>query len=345
MTVALVETVAGPVDADELGVTYMHEHVFLADRTLAWHWPGVTGWDEERELERARGHLRRLKEELGCDTIVDPTVPGLGRNVRAVARAAEGTGLRVVVATGWYLYRELPFAFHALDHERRIATLLELFLADVRDGIEGTAIKPGILKCATDRHGVTADVEAVLRACARAHRATGLPITTHSGTLPVAGAPDDATRSGLAQQRIFAEEGVDLASVVIGHCNQQPDLALLEELLRNGSSIGFDRLGIEEGRGPAYAGVPSREQQLDHLATLVERGYASQIVLSHDNWSFLDFYAPDFLARQRGAEFPYGHVHDTVLPGLRARGVADADLQQMLVATPRRLLARPRSDP
>ena len=337
-----VETVAGPLDVDALGVTYMHEHVFMLDPAMQWYWPGWTGWDEGREIARAREYLRRLKEEHGCDTVLDPTVPGLGRNVRAVAHAAEGIGINVIPATGWYIYRELPFTFHPLDFDGRINMLLELFLADVENGMEGTGIKPGVLKCATDRYGVTPDVEAVLRACARAHLASGLPITTHSGTLPVAGAPDEGLRGGLAQQRIFVEEGVDLSAVVIGHCNQQPDLALLEELLENGSYIGFDRCGIEAGRGPAYAAVPSREEQLDNLTTLIERGYASQIVLSHDNWSFLDLYSPRFLSEQRGDEFPFGHIREAVLPGLRARGVAEIDIEQMLVANPRDFFSRAR---
>ena len=61
-----------------------------------------------------------------------------------------------------------------------------------------------MLKCVTDRHGVTPDVEIVLRSVARAHLRTGVPITTHT---------DVFTESGLAQQRIFRQEGVDLTGV------------------------------------------------------------------------------------------------------------------------------------
>ena len=114
--------------------------------------------------------------------------------------------------------------------------MTDMFVGDITEGIAGTGIKAAILKCATDEPGVTPGVERVLRAVAQAHRQTGVPISTHTHA---------ATRRGLEQQRIFAEEGVDLSRVVIGHCGDTTDIGYLEELIGNGSYIGMDRFGLD----------------------------------------------------------------------------------------------------
>src|SRR5262249_4317277 len=105
-----VPTTAGDISTDELGAVLMHEHVFIRTESLQWGWPGFGGWDETAEAEAARGRLTGL-HQAGVDTILDMTIPGLGRDPELVARAAEGTGLRVMFATGYYTYDRLPFPF------------------------------------------------------------------------------------------------------------------------------------------------------------------------------------------------------------------------------------------
>jgi phosphotriesterase-related protein len=267
-----VNTVAGPLDAGHLGFTYMHEHVFCVNPEVQYYWPGYQAWDEDAQVARARQALRRLHDEYGVDSILDATVGGLGRNIRAVHRATEGTGVNVIASTGWYCMGELPFTFYILDHDKKIAELTRLFVQDIRHGLEGTAIKPGAIKCSTDLQGVTPDIDVLLRASARAHLETGCPITTHS---------EFSNHSGLMQQEIFLEEGVDMNAVVIGHVNQSNDLDYMERLIENGSYIGFDRCGIESKVAPD-------ETQIDNLAELCHRGYASRVVLAHDHPIFLD---------------------------------------------------------
>jgi phosphotriesterase-related protein len=316
---AKVSTIAGELDLNKLGVTYMHEHVFVLTPELQASWPGFGGWDEDTEVHRARDDLRRLKEEYGCDTIVDPTVGGIGRSIGPMAKAVEGTGLNVIVATGYYTFNELPLAVHRHPMPKRIEMLQELFLRDINEGIEGTSIKAGILKFATDVPGVTEDVEAIMRAVARVHNATGTPITTHTSF---------SNKSGLDQQGILLEEGVDLRHVVIGHCNESNDLDYLEALMDAGSLIGFDRCGITSP-------VASATDQLDNLAELIRRGRSEQIVLSHDSICFIDWLTRDDL-KTRIPNYPFGYVHEGVLPGLRERGVSQDDITQMLVLNPKR---------
>jgi phosphotriesterase-related protein len=315
-----IETVRGPIDGSALGTTLMHEHVFVLSREILDNYPAY--WDEEHRVEDAVTKLNGLKA-AGVDTIVDPTVIGLGRYIPRVQRIAAQTELNIVAATGLYTYNDVPFYFA----NRGPGTILdgaepmvEMFVADITDGIAGTGVKAAILKCATEKAGLTPGVERVLRAVAQAHRRTGAPITTHTHA---------ATRRGLDQQRVFTEEGVDLTRVVIGHSGDTTDLAYLEELIANGSYVGMDRFGVDVYQPFA-----------DRVATVValcERGHADRVVLSQDASCFIDWF-DEAIIRLAVPNWHYLHISQDVLPALRDGGVTDDQIDQMLIGNPRTIL-------
>jgi phosphotriesterase-related protein len=315
-----VMTARGPVDSASLGRTLMHEHVFIRTFEIEHNWP--TGWDREAAVAAAVVRLRELKD-AGIDTIVDLTVPGLGRHAGPVVEVAEQVDLHIVMATGYYTYHHLPhyFDYHiAAFNPDGTDALEEHIRADVESGIDGTGVRPAILKCATDEAGVTPAVERVLRAVARVHRATGIPISTHTHA---------ATRRGLDQQRIFREEGVDLSHVVIGHSGDTTDIGYLEELLAAGSTLGMDRFGIDM--------FCPTEQRIDTVARLCERGWAGQLVLSHDTNCHIDWF-PRGLIAAAAPNWHFLHISHDVLPALAASGVPEGQIDQMLVEAPRRIL-------
>jgi phosphotriesterase-related protein len=323
-----VPTSAGEISVEELGAVLMHEHVFIRTETLQWGWPGFGSWDEEAEVAAARQRLTQLKQ-VGVDTILDMTIPGLGRDPALVARAAEGTGVRVMFATGYYTLDWLPYAFQFrgpgkfLDGDDRL--LESLFERDVTKGMGDTGIRAAVLKLVTDVKGMTRDVTRLARAVANVSVRTGAPICTHANA---------ATRRGLDQQRIFAEHGVDLGQVVIGHCNETTDLDYLQRIIDAGSYVGWDRCG-------QIMDVPL-DLQLDTLAELCYRGNASRVMLSHDKASFMDYWTnPE--VDQVMPDWQYTYVHHGVLPGLRDRGVPDEELEQMLVRNPRDFFSRGRA--
>ena len=244
----MVSTVRGDVTPEQLGTTLMHEHVFVLDPEVAANYP--FSWDEEAGVTGARERLNEL-HRAGVDTIVDLTVIGLGRDIRRIQRVATATDLQIVIATGLYTLYDVPLYFAY----RKTDVMAGYFVRDIQAGIAGTGVRAGILKCATDEAGVTPGVERVLRAVARAHRQTGVPISTHTH------APSER---GLDQQRIFAEEGVDLRRVVIGHSGDTTDLRYLEALADAGSYLGMDRFGLEM--------LLSFEQRVDTVAALCRLG-------------------------------------------------------------------------
>jgi len=196
-----------------------------------------------------------------------------------------------------------------------------MFVRDITQGVGDTGVRAAVIKVATDVDGVTPNIERVLRAAARAHLETGVPITTHTTA---------ALRNGLDQQRIFAEEGVDLSRVIIGHSGDTDDLGYLRELMDRGSTIGADRFGMHL---PGFARV---EQRVDTVAKLCALGYADRIVLSHDYTNHMDWFAAG--TAPFPPEWKQTYISDVVLPALRAEGVTDAQIDQMLVENPRRIL-------
>lgn len=314
-----VQTARGPIDTAQLGVTLMHEHVFILTTEVLQNYPEK--WNEATEVENAVAKLDALAAR-GVRTIVDPTVIGLGRNVPIVQRVAQRTQLQIVVATGLYTYNELPSYFHYRGPGTALGgaeAMTEMFVKDIVEGIAGTGVKAAILKCATDEAGLTPGVERVLRAVAQAHRQTGVPITTHTHA---------HTHRGRDQQRVFKEEGVDLRRVVIGHCGDTTDVDYLKELMDNGSTIGMDRFGIDMT-------LPF-EERVNTVVALCRQGYADRMVLSHDAACFIDWFDPEMM-RAAAPKWTYTHISDDVLPALRTRGTSDAHIEHMLVDNPRRI--------
>jgi phosphotriesterase-related protein len=319
-----VPTTAGDTDVADLGAVLMHEHVFIRTESLQQGWPGFGGWDTEAEVAAARERLTGLRQ-AGVGTILDMTVPGIGRDPALIARAAEGTGLKIMFATGYYTYDNLPFPFQyrgpgkILDDGDQL--LQSLFERDVTTGIGDTGFRAAVLKVVTDEAGMTPDVERLALAVASVHGRTGTPICTH------AHAP---TRRGLDQQRTLASRGVDLGRVMIGHSNETTDLGYLEQIIDNGSYLGWDRCGL----GIA---VPL-DAQLDTLAMLCDRGYAGRVMLSHDKSSFIDWFTnaeQDFVL----PDWQFTYIHAALLPGLRERGISEEQIEQMLVHNPREFFA------
>jgi phosphotriesterase-related protein len=320
---AQISTTKGPIDSSQLGVTLMHEHVFVLDTEIVQNYPEEWGAEEKRVAD-AIARLNELKSR-GVDTIVDLTVIGLGRYIPRILEISQQTKINIIVASGIYTYHNAPLYFHFRGPGTVLGgpeLMVDMFVHDVIEGIAGTGVRAGILKCATDEPGVTKDVERILRATAQAHRQTGVPISTHTHA---------RKRVGLDQQRIFREEGVDLSRVVIGHSGDTTDLGYLEELIGNGSYIGMDRFGIDT--------ILSFEDRVNTVAEMCKRGHAGKMVLSHDAACY-NHWLPERPLPAILPRWHYLHIHNDVIPALKQKGVTEEQLKTMLVDNPRRIFER-----
>jgi phosphotriesterase-related protein len=310
-----VETVRGAVEVRELGPTLMHEHVFvLAPEALQNYgclW-GDSYWDEEVRVADAIGKLRALRLR-GIQTIVDPAVPGLGRFLPRIQRVNAEVDLHIIVATGVYTFFELPMFLRSRTDD----AIAEIFIREIREGINDTGVRAGFLKCAVDAPGVAGDVGRVLSAVASASLDTGAPVMVHTNA---------AARTGLSALAALTERGVDPTRIVIAHAGDSDDLEYLRALADSGASLGFDRFGLD-----FYAPDARR---IATLLILISEGYGDRVHLAHDASCFFDpAVANPAFADEK---LDYLHISNEILPALTAAGLTQEQIEELLVANPQR---------
>ena len=319
---ATVQTVSGPVDADQLGLTLIHEHFFSSDEAVSVQWPHVR--DHDREFELALESAEAVKRH-GVRTVVEPTAMFLGRDIQASRRLASQAGLQIVACTGIYTYDHLPQFL--LNRGEDFIT--DLFVHDIEQGIQGTDVRAAFIKCAADAAGVNERIEKVHRAAARAAVRTGAPIMAHSRP---------ASNTGPRQVEILLEEGVAPEKVQIAHTGDTDDLDYIERLLDAGVWIGMDRYGID-------VFLPTDRRNATVLE-LLKRGYAERMFLSQDFdipiANGLDWYPPEVVEQLQASgavrDWSMTFLFESVIPTLRDGGMSDAQLQTIMVENPARWL-------
>ena len=308
-----VMTVSGPIPPEKLGFTLPHEHtgIYLWHTEKRWDYWELTP-DEDLIVEELRDFRRR-----GGASIVDLTADGVGRDPHRLRRMASASGLNVVMGAGWY--RGSYYPAELLVDRRSVGELADMIVAEFEHGVRDTGIRPGIIgEIGTDKPWVSPAEERVHRAAARASLATGMAITTH-------GVQSDV---GLAQLRVFTEEGVDPSRVVIGHADSYLNLDFYLGVLDAGANLQFDflghRFGVEEALEPRL---------VETIVELLERGFAGQLLLSQDTCH----------NRQLKAYggFGYVYLHQHFLPTLRTAAVGEGEIRTMTIDNPARILTIP----
>ena len=310
-----VETVRGTVDVERLGRVLMHEHVFVMQPEALQNYGHVWGesyWDEDVRVADAIEKLRAVRA-AGIETIVDPTAPGLGRFIPRLQRINDAVDLNIVVASGVYAFIELP---NFLAY-RSVEAITELFVRELRVGIDDTGVRAAFLKCAVERHGLVGDVPKILAAVAAAAVETDAPVMVHTNA---------AAATGVPALEALTASGVDPGRIVIAHAGDSNDLAYLRAIADTGATLGFDRFNIEHFNPDA--------RRIETLLALLAEGYGDRIHLSHDAACFIDFMIgdPAFADEQPN----YLHISRKILPALRQEGVTDEQIDEMMVVNPRR---------
>lgn len=253
-----VQTVDGPVGPGSLGVTLAHEHVFLE----LWSRDGQGYIGQLRDEDVLAAELGAFRA-AGGGCVVDQTPGGAGRDPEGLRRISARTGLKIVTGCGWYTE---PYYPPADDLARRsVAAIAEQLVREIRDGLDGTGVKPGVIgEIGASQGWISPLEERVHRAAARAQVATGLPLATH--TL--------YHSTGAAQMALFEEEGVDPARVCIGHCDTFPSLDYCLSVARWGGYVSIDNVGHVAG---------DHEEQVRRVVLgLLDAGFGEHVLLSQD---------------------------------------------------------------
>ena len=319
----MVQSVTGPLSADALGVTLPHEHALFG-------YPGYAGdstvapFDREAALNACLEVAAGLRAR-GISTVVDATPNDCGRDAEFLRDLSLRSGLNFVCASGYYYEGEGSpsyFKFRASLGQAE-EEIYELMSREVSEGIGRSGVRAGVLKLASSRDEITPYERMFFGAGARVQRETGTPIITHT----------QEGRQGPQQAALLLAGGADPGRIMIGHMDGNTDPAYHRETLAHGVFIAFDRIGLQR-----VAGTPTDAERLDVLCTLLGEGYADRILLSHDSiWHWLGRPLPGAGSRALRDWHP-GHLHDDILPALRERGVSEAEIHQMTVLNPARLL-------
>lgn len=353
-----VQTVLGAVDPNDLGITLMHEHLFV-DLTsllnippeasaqkrarlpftlenLGWirynyfsHYDNVVLDDEDVALSELD-----LFRRAGGETIVDVTPIGIGRDPDALARVARASKVNVVMATGYYVEGTHPKSVATASEgdlvkrmvteirEGAILDRVDVPGQDVKRNDRKTDIQAGVIKVGCS-YPLTDNEKKVLRAAAATQRETGAPITIHVGR---------HDQSALEIVAFLGSAGADMAHTVIGHLDLRIELLeTLDEVASSGCFLEFDLFGHEVSNFPnAPRDMPSDAQRLDLVEHVIELGCLDRILVSHDiaNKNRLCHYGGH----------GYGYIPACVAPRMRERGFSASVVASILISNPSRAL-------
>jgi phosphotriesterase-related protein len=336
-----VQTVLGEIASGELGVTLMHEHL-LIDIGALFHAPPKQDVQRTEAAESAmaprftallrddpfgsRDNLVlgdvpvaieevRVFADAGGSTIVDPTGEDMGRNPRALQEISRAAGVNVVMGCGHYLSALHPQALESATDD----DLEEEIVADIREGVDGTGIRAGIIGEIGVSRAFTRSEERVLRAAARAQAVTGVPLLIH---LP------GWKRYGPRVIDIVEEEGGSAAGTVLCHMNPSHlDRPYQRGLVERSAWIEYDMIGMDWYYADADEQCPSDEELARSVAALIADGCLERLLFSSD--VFLKM----MLTRFGGNG--YAHVLRSFLPRLKRHGVREDMLDTLVRANPR----------
>ncbi|MQF70233.1 hypothetical protein FIM12_07890 [SAR202 cluster bacterium AD-804-J14_MRT_500m] len=317
-----VNSVLGAIDPNELGFTLTHEHISGSSAGFQVTYPEIVNADKVESL--AIKDLKRAHQQ-GVTTIVDCSTYDIGRDVRLIEAVSRGSGVQIICATGSHLYVPRTFFESMFPWLAPMPAddIANLWVREIEEGIEGTSVKAGIIKVATS-DPIRPSEELMLRAAARTHLRTGVPITTHTPMLSLVGE---------AQIRVLEEEGVDLTNVYIGHVNSTLDKDYHLRLIDKGVWLGMDHFFPS---GPP--GTPDWEERSDFIKDLIDSGHQDRIMMSHDwNFGLQTGHCLNAASPSRD-EHPdaFLWISKSVLPRLRELGASESSITSLMVDNPRR---------
>ena len=339
----IVQTVLGPIDPSELGPTTTHEHLYIdfsfmyrpaQDSALDLSDAPITlenlGWVRHNHYS-SHANLQlmdvdtavseaSLYKAAGGGTIVDATTIGIGRDARALERISRDSGVHVVMGAGFYVDAVHPDCMDSLNAD----VLSQRIVDDIRNGVDGTDIKAGIIGEIGCTWPLTDNERKSLAAAAIAQRETGAAILIHPGRHP------DAPAEIL---QVLADAGADISRVIMGHLDRTVfDIDRLLGIAASGCYLEWDLFGSEGSYYPlANIDMPSDAQRLDFIKRVVDAGYADKIVIGQD------ICTNHRLTRYGG--HGYAHILENIVPRMRRKVFSEDDIDAITVGNPARILA------
>ncbi len=283
------------------GYTLIHEHITIDLSSIKN--------DPDAFLNEQQKTINELKKlyHYGVRNIIDVTNIGMGRNCEYVDEVAKCTHINIIHSTGYYKDPFLPIRFG----EKSIDEIAQVMIDEINTGIDNRFFPQVIGEIGTSKDEMSENERKLFLAAIKAHKVTGKVISTHT-TLGT---------HAFEQIKLFQENHVDLAKVIIGHVDLCKDLNKIISLLETGVNVAFDTVGKH-----AYC---SDEMRIDFLLEIEKRGFIDQIVLSED------LTRKSHLEENKG--IGYSYMFEVFVPMMKTAGIKKGSIEQMLRFTPQRI--------
>lgn len=339
-----VQTVLGPINPDDLGVTMTHEHILgsfdgvfpvpveasyrgryeapFSIEVLGWIHHGRWSNRDNAGLDDIPIQIEEVElyKQFGGSALVDATNIGIGRDPIGLTRVSRATGVHIIMGSSFYVGSRHPVDMN----ERTEESLAEQIVGDVWNGVGRTGVRSGVLGEVGCSFPLHPNERKVLRATARAQRLTGAPILIHPGR-------DQSCPAEIME--ILREAGGDLTRVIVGHLDRTLfDRRLIKQLAETGCFLEYDIFGQEVSYYPPapHIDIMNDAQRLNVIEWLISEGHGSQIVVGHD------IAQKAHLVRYGG--HGYGYFLEYMVPRMRIKGFREEDIQRILVENPKRAL-------
>jgi phosphotriesterase-related protein len=299
----IVMTVNGPIDAQKMGFTLTHEHV-MADFIGAGQ-SSKNRYNADEVFEIALPYVKEAKTK-GIDTFIDCTPAYLGRDANILKRLSDAVGINMLTTTGYYgAVNEKFVPQHAYSETAQ--QLADRWISEWNHGIEGTTIKPGLIKTSTDKGPLTPMQRKLIQAAGITHLATGLTIAVHSGN-------GDAA---FEQLEILKEQGVSPSARIWVHAQNETNKEMHIRAGKLKTWVSFDGVNPE-----------TLQANLDHLKTMKENNLLEQVLVSQDSGWYN-------VGEPKGGNFkPFTCVVTQFIPLLHQNGFTQREIDLIFKTNP-----------
>ncbi len=304
-----IQTVLGLMDGEEMGVTNYHEHLYVNLPPWAYL---VPGWEDHR-IDNVEKNIEELKlfADSGGKTIVDATAIDFGHEPNMLLKIAKAvSSVNIIATTG---FNKSAYCDRFV-YDWSIEKLVSMVCEHITKGINDTTVKAGVVKAGTMYMRMNRIDEKLLKIASAVHKRVGVPISTHT----------EGGSMCMEQVEFFEAEGVDLSKVAIGHSDRNPDSTLHIAMCKKGVYLGYDCPGKIKYGPDSW--------RIDLIKKVIEAGYGNNILIGNDlgKVSYLKSY---------GGGPGLGYLLTRFIPTLRAQGVSESDLKNILVNNPRNFFA------
>lgn len=307
-------TVLGPQPLTTMGFTLSHEHLFADFRPYAEQIKSPLSLNQNEVITIVLPHLDEVKN-LGFKTFIDCTAVGLGRNPALLKELAKATGMNIVTTTGAYLSADLQFKPDYFDR-MTAEELAEKWLGEWRNGIDGTGVKPGMIKIGVSGGSLSPDEIKLVTAAILTHKKTGMVIGCHIGPWRDV-KPGFNGASALEQLKLLTEAGVSPKRWIWIHAQNEVDVQIHRQVLAQGAWVSFD--GYRPDQTPHY---------LELIARAKNDGYFKNILVSQDAGWYT-------AAEPNGGKFnSFAPLKTHLMTALKEKGYTRDDLAQIFVHNP-----------